>query len=316
MKRMLMVVGAALAAMSVIAQEVSSRLPSIKTRRASCRSARQKLPMLEQVIPIGEALALAKDGKGKGFYQLALRYAGGNELPRDSKLAYQMLCKARDLDYANAVLVEGLCDEHALVGLNKDNRALMDIWDYCGIGFVSLRCGCDSLTNEVAFARVMGKYEKAKALGALTATNQIIALNKRLADFTDAKAKLDLAKSQAEENNKKVLDLLATEGANRTVIEMAGAQDKKPSLSRAERRRLKEREEAAQEEAAQEEAQRLVVEKMEMEASRERDMRDLQRIREALESMRQKLNPQTKGSGRDAMQKEKAEKGKALMELE
>ena len=154
--------------------------------RNSLMRVRSRLELLEELIPLEEALKLARDGKGKGYFQLALRYAGGNELPRDSKLAYKMLCKARDADYANAVLVEGLCDEADLrTPSGYSGRASVDsaMREYCGVKFVNGRRDSDSLTNEVAFARVMGKYEKAKSLGALTATNQIAALNKRLADF-------------------------------------------------------------------------------------------------------------------------------------
>ena len=192
-----------------------------KLRHAQTRiGGRVRQERLEELIPLEEAMELAKDGKGKGYFQLALRYAGGNELPRDSKLAYQMLCKARDLDYANAVLVEGLCDECELCtpsmrfgGCSWVDKSSAMI-DYCGVSFWSpfgsrrRRMGeCDSLTNEVAFARVMGKYEKAKTLGALAATNQIAALNKRLADFNAEKAECDRAKAKADANNRKVMDL-------------------------------------------------------------------------------------------------------------
>ena len=163
------------------------RMEREELRRAiGCAEGRVHLELLEELIPLEEAMGLAKDGKGKGYFQLALRYAGGNELPRDSKLAYKMLCKARDADYANAVLVEGLCDEADLrTPSGYSGRASVDsaMREYCGVEFVNGRRDSDSLTNEVAFARVMGKYEKAKSLGALTATNQIAALNKRLADF-------------------------------------------------------------------------------------------------------------------------------------
>ena len=32
---------------------------------------------------------LAKEGNGKGFYQLAIRYAQGNELPEDDTAVYK-----------------------------------------------------------------------------------------------------------------------------------------------------------------------------------------------------------------------------------
>lgn len=178
-------------------------------------TAQQQLGLLEELVPLEEAMALAKAGKGKGFYQLALRYARGEELPQDDTAAYRMLCKARDADYAHAVLVEGLCDEIFLrqpqkrfgrrLFLNGDAREALR--SYCG--GADFRDGRnwdehDFLTNAVAVARVMGKYEKAKRLGALVATNQIAALNKRLSDFKAEEAK----RLQAEENAKRVAGLL------------------------------------------------------------------------------------------------------------
>ena len=72
---------------------------------------RRPLNLLEPQISVEEAMILAKEGKGRGFYQLAIRYAQGNELPKDGKVAYKMLCKACDVNYPNAILVEGICDE-------------------------------------------------------------------------------------------------------------------------------------------------------------------------------------------------------------
>ena len=164
--------------------------------------------LLEELVPLEEAMALAKAGKGKGFYQLALRYARGEGLPQDDVAAYRMLCKARDADYAHAVLVEGLCDEKLLCtdrGYSGFSQKRV-LRSYCGADFTDGRAWDDRdfLTNAVAVARVMGKYEKAKRLGALVATNQIAALNKRLSDFKAEEAK----RLQAEENAKRVAGLL------------------------------------------------------------------------------------------------------------
>lgn len=171
------------------------------------RRPQQGQGQLEELVPLEEAMALAKAGKGKGFYQLALRYARGEELPQDDAAAYRMLCKARDADYAHAVLVEGLCDEKRLHdGRGYSGFAPRVLHSYCGADFTDGRDwgDHDSLTNAVAVARVMGKYEKAKRLGTLVATNQIAALNKRLSDFKAEEAK----RLQAEENAKRVAGLL------------------------------------------------------------------------------------------------------------
>lgn len=171
------------------------------------RRPQQGQGLLEELVPLEEAMALAKAGKGKGFYQLALRYARGEGLPQDDAAAYRMLCKARDADYAHAVLVEGLCDEKRLHdGRGYSGFAPRVLHSYCGADFTDGRDwgDHDSLTNAVAVARVMGKYEKAKRLGVLVATNQIAALNKRLSDFKAEEAK----RLQAEENAKRVAGLL------------------------------------------------------------------------------------------------------------
>ena len=163
----------------------------------STQNCQSRMGSLEELIPLEEALSLAKDGKGKGYFQLALRYASEQELPSEPRTAYKMLRKAVDANYANAILVEGILDEANLTMLSEKPRWKDDgsslrkaLREYCGNGvrFNVGRSGqtADALTNEVSFARVMRKYEKAKELGALTATNQIDALNKRLADFNKA----------------------------------------------------------------------------------------------------------------------------------
>ncbi len=187
---------------AVVDVAISNAVANLRHSRQRERK-RSCLDPLEELIPLEEAMALAKAGKGKGYFQLALRYANGQELPCDARKAYMLLCKAGDVNYANAILVQGLCEEESLKaevwgqGLNGrrdslfkgDGSSVLSILDeYCGNdGWLFVRGNpnqkANSLTNEVAVAQVMGKYEKAKALGALTATNQIAALNKRLADF-------------------------------------------------------------------------------------------------------------------------------------
>lgn len=172
---------------------------------------RPAVNLLEPIIPIDEAMNLVKEGKGKGFYQLAIRYAQGNELPKDEKAAYKLLCRACDLNYANAVLVEGLYDEGNLRESNTSNSTSPSTYIYCGAYFSGGNREYALLTNKVAFARVMTKYEKARDLGALAATNQIAALNKRLADFyrrEAEQARLRDKANTAEENNRRVAALL------------------------------------------------------------------------------------------------------------
>ena len=218
--------------------------------------------LLEELVPLEEAMALAKAGKGKGFYQLALRYARGEGLPQDDAAAYRMLCKARDAGYAHAVLVEGLCDEKLLCtdrGYSGFSQKRV-LHSYCGTDFTDGRAWDDRdfLTNAVAVARVMGKYEKAKRLGALMATNQIAALNKRLSDFKAEEAK----RLQAEENAKRVAGLL----------------DEKNTRPKTDAREAREHAAAERERAAAEREQQLErLLEIQAEIRRQREQRKLER---------------------------------------
>ena len=188
---------------NIDAQSSNSRL----LRRMSRQSVEE---LLESQIPISEAMDLAKEGNGKGFYQLAIRYAQGNELPKDDTAAYKMLRKACDVDYANAILVEGICDERNMRD-GTSYSSLPSTYKYCGVSFSygrENRREYEWLTNEVAFARVMKKYEKARDLGALAATNQIAALNKRLANFYKEEAEARAKITTAEENDRRLAAML------------------------------------------------------------------------------------------------------------
>ena len=178
-----------------------------------------RLERLEELIPLEDALALAKDGKGKGYFQLALHYANGLELPSEPRTAYMMLRKAVDANYANAILVDGLLEEEDLytalenssrgkAGWKNDGKSVHEaLRKYCGDDVRFETDGCslsvDSLTNKVAVTHVMSKYEKAKEMGAWTATNQIAALNKRITDFEQTLADYKQALADCAEKEAK-----------------------------------------------------------------------------------------------------------------
>ena len=242
--------------------------PSTFRRLLGVRS-QQGQGLLEELVPLEEAMALAKAGKGKGFYQLALRYARGEGLPQDDAAAYRMLCKARDADYAHAVLVEGLCDEKLLCtdrGYSGFSQKRV-LHSYCGTDFTDGRAWDDRdfLTNAVAVARVMGKYEKAKRLGALMATNQIAALNKRLSDFKAEEAK----RLQAEENAKRVAGLLDEKNTR----PKTDAREAREHAAAERERAAAERERAAAEREQQ--LERLL--EIQAEIRRQREQRKLER---------------------------------------
>lgn len=262
-------------------------------RRLNARP-QQGQGLLEELVPLEEAMALAKAGKGKGFYQLALRYARGEGLPKDDAVAYRMLCKARDADYAHAVLVEGLCDEIFLrqpqkrfgrrLFLNGDAREALR--SYCG--GADFRDGRnwdehDYLTNAVAVARVMGKYEKAKRLGALVATNQIAALNKCLSDFKTEVAKRAQTEMLAEANNRRVMVLLGEDVRKETDAVAA-------ERERAERERVAKEAAAQRERAAAQREQQLqrfqgIQELRRKREQKEKEIQELCRKREQREKV-------------------------------
>ena len=77
----------------------------------------------EPLIPIEEALALAEKGDGKGYYQLAVRYAKGEGFEKhrsglvwdtDDGVAVKFLKKAYDLKYPRAVYAVALGIESCL----------------------------------------------------------------------------------------------------------------------------------------------------------------------------------------------------------
>ena len=252
---------------AVVDAAVSNVVARVQQRQ-SRNQGRPRLGSLEELVPIEEAMMLAKDGDGKGYFQLALRYANGQELPCNPQRAYKMLSKAVALNYANAILVEGLLDEEnlkATLGMDglvaeagglfarmalleqKARLMMMRIWEddsasirrkalreYCGkdapFDTGKHRRNTDSLTNKVAVARVMGKYEKAKALGAWVATNQIAALNKRLSNFNHALAtKREADEKKRKEKNaadeKEKAESAKRLANNRTVHAVVGAEE-------------------------------------------------------------------------------------------
>ena len=206
--------------LGILSASAKSKEPSsaLSKRLHEERLPRRKIvmepEMLEPILPLDETIKLVEERQGKGYYQLAIRYAQGNELPEDRGVAYKLLCKACDVNYANAVLVEGLCDEadlqECIPGSKIRRPAEMSDWmhGYCGTVFYSGRRDCDFLTNEVAFTRIMSKYAKAKELGLLEATNHMARLNARLEHFNKEDAERTAREKEKADNNRRVLSLI------------------------------------------------------------------------------------------------------------
>ena len=199
---------------------------------------------LEPLIPMEEALALAKKGDGKGYFQLALRYADSGDATRDSKISLQFLKKACDASYSNAVFCSGLVLENSLsLGLSlRPSRELnMDLFrlrpnvnKYIGVRSIynhylsppqrnsnvwecfGVYAPRPCITNEDLVAIVYDKYNKAAALGVSAATNEIARLDKRMAIVRDEIKALNSNRNEKRKMDEAVKDLIAGESVAST----------------------------------------------------------------------------------------------------
>ena len=158
----------------------------------------------EPTVPMEEALALAKKGDGKGFYQLAVRYAKGEDVKRDSEVAKAFLDKAVKAQYPRAVFAYAVGQELELSGWNGDEphpNAEAYFTTSFGFGSSGHRLG-SCITNETLVSQVYSNYHKAVSLGMTAATNEIARLDKRMAIV---RANIKKFQEEEEVNNAKHL---------------------------------------------------------------------------------------------------------------
>lgn len=67
--------------------------------------------LLEPAMTFDEAVAAAKKGEARGYYQLAIKFSAGEELTRNRATGMAFLSKAADMGYANAQFVLGSTKE-------------------------------------------------------------------------------------------------------------------------------------------------------------------------------------------------------------
>ena len=67
--------------------------------------------LLEPAMTFDEAVAAAKKGEARGYYQLAIKFSAGEELTRNRATGMAFLSKAADMGYANAQFVLGSIKE-------------------------------------------------------------------------------------------------------------------------------------------------------------------------------------------------------------
>ena len=72
-----------------------------------CRAQTYGDKLLEDRLPFTNALALAKQGDARGYYQLAILFSDGDGVERNRATGYRFLEKAADMGYGNAWYVMG-----------------------------------------------------------------------------------------------------------------------------------------------------------------------------------------------------------------
>lgn len=139
---------------------------------------------LEPRIKIDEALALARDGAARGFYQLAVAYAervAGNEVEKDEKerlvkTSDDCLARAVDAGYANALLLHAIDVAHEkLFSLTHCGRHWhANCWHRCAGIYVCTFDGSDleidtavesAVTNRSLVAEVLSEFDRASRAG-------------------------------------------------------------------------------------------------------------------------------------------------------
>lgn len=179
----------------------------------------KKHRLLEPLLPFAEAVEKAKAGNPQGYYALAIHYAKGEAIERDSKKARKFIQKAAAADYGNAVLVDTICLEQSSVTEKERFCAVSfsaaDLKPYCH-GYIgtswltpfSDERGKHSLTNSADVAAIRAGYERAFNLGVSVATNELARFERRVeAAQAQIRKDADTAKQKAE-NAKLVEGLL------------------------------------------------------------------------------------------------------------
>ena len=72
-----------------------------------CRAQSYGDKLLEDRLPFTNALALAKQGNARGYYQLAILFSDGDGVERNRATGYRFLEKAAEMGYGNAWYVMG-----------------------------------------------------------------------------------------------------------------------------------------------------------------------------------------------------------------
>lgn len=236
--------GNRLARPSAVATSNNSATNEAERARIEQRIKNGELP--EPLIPIEKALALAEKGEGKGYYQLAVRYAKGEGVEKDGEAAMKFLKKAYDANYPRAIFAVALGTEYRL-GRYSSDEVEPSSAKLLGVNFSSAGILCvhglisdegsdkvrrlldmrqalrgresweidNGITNEVFTAWVRSDYEKAKSLGIGAAEKELTRFEKRI-ELAQAQVKADLEKEAVQKKNDELARRLIDEAAGKT----------------------------------------------------------------------------------------------------
>jgi hypothetical protein len=197
-------------------------LPAIVSAQSLLRSRRglrqqQQSQLLEPLLQFAEAVEKAKANDPQGWYALAIHYAKGKEIERDTQRVRHFLQKAYDMNYSNAVFVATLLDEYNLRESKSRNRILsnrsesyrpyLSPYVDTSFDFVS-SINSLSITNAADVAKIRAGYERAFKLGVSAATNELARFEQRVKAYQEKAAKENTEAERKAKNAKLIEGLL------------------------------------------------------------------------------------------------------------
>lgn len=149
--------------------------------------------LLEPAMTFDEAVAAAKKGEARGYYQLAIKFSAGEELTRNRATGMAFLSKAADMGYANAQFVLGCIRELRVqesgqdLGLNAFQMRLLfthGLAAQTGAYFWDGNSTATTFADDAAVCEVSNLYARAASGGVAIA-------KKKLEDFLQKKQVYD-----------------------------------------------------------------------------------------------------------------------------
>ena len=171
--------------------------------------------LLEPAMTFDEAVAAAKKGEARGYYQLAIKFSAGEELTRNRATGMAFLSKAADMGYANAQFVLGCIRELRVqesgqdLGLNAFQMRLLfthGLAAQTGAYFWDGNSTATTFADDAAVCEVSNLYARAASGGVAIA-------KKKLEDFLQKKQAYDAYEAMRRDGqaSRKTHDALVAE---------------------------------------------------------------------------------------------------------